>query len=850
MKTKKILTIIAVTVLSVAMLSSCVKPVKTLPPTQTPSQTQTQTAEPSPSEEQSPSATIEPSPTQAPTQTPTPSQTQAPTPSPTPSQTQAPTPSPTPSQTQAPTPTPTPSQTQAPTPTPTPSQTQAPTPTPTPSQTQAPTPSPTPTPTPDSFGISEAYPSGIKEITVVFSAAAPSGATVLLNLGTQQVAGTSLSWGTGRLSVKITKSTAFTPGSYSVTVSNITKAFTVEAEKLSEIVISAERIFALNNQDLKVILLNQYDNQLPLTAYTNFTFNASCQAKPSVLLSISKTSAGFILTGAQNLAANDTVRLLIVENSTGTSVTKDITLSASPAIGSFSFGQIEYASGSTSILVNSSGHYITVNAKDQYGQNYTITPSDVGLNKPVILASTDNLIIDATKITVTNGKLYLPSGAVGSKEGTVTLNAVGQSISSSIQINVTSPPVIKTLEIAGTDGNLYINQWVPLNATAKDQNGNIMQMDTLDGSKLMMISTNATTIPNSNIRFNSTTKRIEIKGSSEGTATIHISYNGVSQGSLDISVLATPVPTYIIGVDIPQIYQKGSTVLFNSSVLSIADQYENDIALTASNSVVVTCVGPSGAKFTEGTVTGGGYTMTAPSTAGQYALTLTLKNGSAVISTYDLVLLVVEDEKIVSYQIQSIPTMYGGATDTITDNGYWKPIIVTGKLASGQLVNLAYTGTMPIGIDQITCTNVDGANNFVIEDVSGVKTLKAQNVTGTITTTVKLWKAGQELTSIDVTASGTAPTLTTLKSTSANISKAVSSGTFQIGTYIEAKDQYGNIMALSSLQGSITYMSSKTTVAFINSSGIVSPVGAGTCNITIYFAGYDKTLIIGLTITN
>ncbi|HOD92336.1 MAG TPA: hypothetical protein PL054_00495 [Clostridia bacterium] len=662
------------------------------------------------------------------------------------------------------------------------------------------------------------------------------------------MSGTSLIWASDRSSVKITKTTSYAAGDYTVSISDVSKSFKIEAENLAQISINAEHIFAANNQDLKVSFENQYGAVLSLSAYTSFTLNASCPTKPAITLGISKNSAGFILSGAQNLAANDVVRLIIVENTTGTAVTKDITISESPKVTSFSFGQLQIASGSSKVLVSSSGHYITVNAKDQYNQTYTILPTDVGLNKPVILTSSDTLIIDASKITVSGGKLYFPTGSIGSKEGTVTLTAVGQTISSSIQITVSSSSVITTLNITGAEGIIYVNEWTAVNATAKDQYGNNIALDTLDGSKLMMISSNASVIPNANIRFNIVNKKIEIKGITDGLATLHISYNSIAQGSLDIQILATPVPTYITDVSIPVYYQKNSVFKLSADIIKIADQYEKEITLTSSHSIIVTSSNISGAKFTEGIVTGAGYTMNAPATSGMYMLTFTLKNGAAIVSTYDVTLVVVDDDKIVNYQIQDISAMYGGASDTSTDTGHWKPIAIVGKLASNQFVNLAYTGTLPTGIDQITCTNSSGANNFIIEDVAGVKTLKAQNVIGTMSTSIKIWKSGQEIHSINVTASGTAPVLTTLNASSSNITKSLSAGSFQIAPYVVALDQYGVAMTLATIPGGITYMTTKPAVATINSSGIVTPISTGICEIKAYFNSYDKTLAINLTV--
>jgi hypothetical protein len=117
-----------------------------------------------------------------------------------------------------------------------------------------------------------------------------------------------------------------------------------------------------------------------------------------------------------------------------------------------------------------------------------------------------------------------------------------------------------------------------------------------------------------------------------------------------------------------------------------------------------------------------------------------------------------------------------------------------------------------------------------------------------MTTAVKIWKTGQELYSLNVTASGAVPALTTLASTQTSVTKGLSAGAFQINQYIDVKDQYGVSIPLSSIPGGLTYMSTKSSVASVNSSGIVTPITVGTCEIRIYFSGSDRTLVINLTI--
>jgi outer membrane biosynthesis protein TonB len=135
----------------------------TVPPSETPTGTDTATVTETPTETETPTATETETPSATATETPTETETVSPTETetgtpeptntetetPTPTHTETETPSPTPTETETPTPTPTETETPTPTPTetetPTPTETATPTVTPTPTQTGTPTVTPTPT---------------------------------------------------------------------------------------------------------------------------------------------------------------------------------------------------------------------------------------------------------------------------------------------------------------------------------------------------------------------------------------------------------------------------------------------------------------------------------------------------------------------------------------------------------------------------------------------------------------------------------------------------------------------------------------------------------------------------------
>ena len=131
---------------AVARASASVVFEKAVPPSPTPTPTNTPT--PTPTNTPTPTPTNTPTPTPTNTPTPTPTNTPTPTPTNTPTPTPTNTPTPTPTNTPTPTPTNTPTPTPTNTPTPTPTHTPTPTNTPTPTPTSTPPPTPTNTPVP------------------------------------------------------------------------------------------------------------------------------------------------------------------------------------------------------------------------------------------------------------------------------------------------------------------------------------------------------------------------------------------------------------------------------------------------------------------------------------------------------------------------------------------------------------------------------------------------------------------------------------------------------------------------------------------------------------------------------
>jgi hypothetical protein len=590
----------------------------------------------------------------------------------------------------------------------------------------------------------------------------------------------------------------------------------------------------------------------------NLQLSALCPQQTGVSLTMNKTATSITISGAATLVVGNTVNVFVIDNATAKAVTKVLTVATAPTISSFTFGTLTIAGSATKILTGTSGHKLTVQAYDQYGNAYKLRTgnqdisSTVSANVPLFITCTDAAIVNPAYIQVdADGVLFFSPGAIGSKGGTVTLTVMspmnGSMSNASFSITVYEPAAISTLNIQGIAGTMYAGQWTPLITYAYDQYGVFVPLTELNTptnlAKVTIWSSNTSAIPNGSagtsigIRYNTTTKVLEVNGVGSGVTTVVIYYNNVAQATMQLTVMAAAAPSQITAVSMPTIFQKTASATLTTDSFTIYDQFGSAIALQAGYTISIEATGmmisqPNVTTINNSTV------ITAPATAGNYVVAFTLKDASNnTLSSTSVNVQVIETSSISSFQFDAIGIMYAKATGV---EAYQKLINITGRTAMGVAVQLVYNSTtgLPDGISLITSSNA----NFTFVVRNSRLYLNA-NYTGTasssVSTVLKIWHESTELASTTATASTVPPYMYTVYFTNSTLS--LGTGTYDFATYLAAKDQYGVAFVLTGTD--IVYMTSNASVVTVdNTLDRFTLVAPGQSTVKAYFPASDRTL--------
>lgn len=719
--------------------------------------------------------------------------------------------------------------------------------------------------------VTDAYPSSTKEITVMFNMPVPTSAAVSCKFGVSVLQGLTQTWSNDRKMLKISRTYNFTPGTYSITALNSTKEFVIENEKLVQVEIGAINLYPQPGaQDLNVTFYNQYG--LPMNPLTmSLQLSAFSPQKPAVVFAMNKTATSVTISGVENLEVDNTVNVFVVDNNTANAATKVITVAAAPTITAFSFGELTVAGSATKILTGTSGHLLSVQAYDQYGNPYKLRTgnqdisTNISATVPLFIRSTDNAIVDPQHIEVNaDGKLFFKPGAIsGTKGGTVTLTVMSTmgsaTVNASFSITVYEPAAISTLQIQGISSTMYAGQWVPLVVYAYDQYGNFLALENINTptnlAKLIITSTNGAVIPSGNagsatgIRYNNTTKLLEIFGASSGTTTIMISYDGKYQASMSVTVQAAAASSQLTGVTLPAVFQKTAHANLDLDSFALFDQYGAPIGLTPGYTIEV--VSTAGLTISNPAITTMSPTckITAPDEAKNYDLVFTLKdNLGNALSSQSMNIQVVDATGVSSYQFEQIGTMYSKAPG---DANYHKLINITGRTLTGISVQLVYDAVtgLPVGVQNVTSSNAA----FTTEVKGDGRLYLKANYDGSsssVSTTLKAWSTGgTELASTTVTATKTAPYMQNVYFIDTTKTLSIAGGAVQnFANFLAAKDQYGVPFDLTGIE--VYYMTTNAEVISVdNTTDTFTLLKAGTCTVKAYYPKYDRTLEMVVNVT-
>lgn len=668
--------------------------------------------------------------------------------------------------------------------------------------------------TPDVLAITEAFPSGAREITVVVNRPVPQGTSVSLRIGniTQTATPT---FDAARRVIKFTRTWHFAAGAYTAVVGDSTRNFTVETERMEQIAIGAGHVFPLANQNLGISLLNQYMEPMVLS---NMAVHITNITRGTILTPIyTGTEVRVDATDHATVRPGDSLMIFVIHNPTASSAQKQIPVLERPVIRALTFGSIEIAGGRTRIEPNTLAHKVALHATDQYGNPYRVTPADLAAGGQIQTLSTNHGIVNPASFLIDGeGKLVFNAGGAGTAQITFIVGAAA--LATSFSVTVAAPRAITTLTLI-PPAVMTVGQRADITIQAFDQFGSpIPAIGNFDFSRFWMVSSSPNVIPQNSFQYDSARGVLFVTPAGEGTSQVSFFYDGVQRGVLPVSVQAAPRPAFITAVSIPQAFQTTATRVLPLAAFTVRDQYNNPFSLTGTTFWIQlevlggsTLISLSGNRVDAGT----SVTLTAnPTTRGNAVMRATVFSpaGAVTTSVREIPVEVVLAADITSYTFEPVSTMFaGGAAQT----AYHRTLVLNGTTAAGRSVQLAGTGGKPDAIDTIISSNT----NFVLDQ----NTMRLHAIAAG-TTNIQAFRIGAVVAAVTVTASAEAPRITTLSPISPTITLA-RNATYNTMTNIAAIDQYGVPVTDTA---NLRFFSDNSAVASVNeTNGLISTTNAG-----------------------
>ena len=271
--------------------------------------------------------------------------------------------------------------------------------------------------------------------------------------------------------VLVSGASSLTAGNYTATVGDKTAEFTVEASVIDSIEVVGDALvldkaYPCETGTIGYVVYNQFGEDITRrTSNMNASTTFGSEAKVNTSKSIIEVKG---INKAYVLGATGTV--VIVNTTTGKSVTKTITLSNVATPDSFEvlgvYNKISKKQMTLSENADNSNAAVLVAVKDQYGRNMTqVIASEVAINFAPGMTS---LVVDTTadyKDTVTiDGKDYVAidvktTKANPVKAGSATLVLVSKSTGKNVNysIEVTNSKSVHSFEVFTLD-NVYANE--------------------------------------------------------------------------------------------------------------------------------------------------------------------------------------------------------------------------------------------------------------------------------------------------------------------------------------------------------------------------------------------------------
>lgn len=520
-----------------------------------------------------------------------------------------------------------------------------------------------------------------KTIEVKFNTAVEdtTKATVELLRGTfkQNV---TLTWAEDKKSVQLVGATNFQAADYTVNVSGLTEkvltsAVKIEAQKVASIEILDEVAVVNKAVDAKgvfpesttatvgYVVKDQYGTDVTKSTELKTNDNANIVADKTKGVI---TLATALVTGKK---VDDLVPVVLIDQATGTSVSKTVKLSAESTVSSIEVAGIYNAKGEAVALTDNSKAkeaFIVLNLKDQYGKEITDAKKAAGL----VITNTNETNIKIAK-TVTSqpigkdNKLVIAMTDIlkaGDTDVLLISTTNGQSAKYTVKVTETSTSdaiAVSQPEIAVADEATLI----PL--TVSDKDGNVITDKKLLADANKGIKVGGKTVTPSELEVKDGQVYYKNTFTTEGTQALVFQSSTFKVATITVNVKAKAVATVVRGLKNPLVIStaQNPVTITAKDHLIIEDQYGREMK-NSTEKVTVTLVGTSDVVSVDAN-----NVVTALKN-GTATLNIALKTQNGTIdSAVEVKVQATDGTEYAGYEIATIGTIKAATPKTFTVNG-------------------------------------------------------------------------------------------------------------------------------------------------------------------------------------